>query len=310
MADILMPMMDGYELVRQLRSEPATAQISVMFCTATYGDEDVRRLATAVGVSHIMVKPYEPEEIIRITAEALEADDELPPPLPPEEFHREHLRVLNAKLVQKVEQLEESKQQAAESLTLLETLLSTAPVGFGFVDRDFAMVRMNDMLAAVNGLPLEQQLGRTVAAVVPGLWPQLEPLYRHVLQTGEAILNQETSGSPPSAPEEVRHWLASYYPVRLNEEVIGIGLIVLDVTEQRKAEDFRAVVMDNMAEGLYVMDGEGRFTFLNAAASKMLGWTSDELRGMPAHATIHFQRLDGSLFSGGTVRVPAGSRPG
>jgi PAS domain S-box-containing protein len=296
MADILMPMMDGYQLVRELRSEPASAQIPVIFCTATYGDEEVRRLAAAVGVTHIMVKPYEPEEIIRTVAEALGTGGEVPPPLPSEEFHREHLRVLNAKLVQKVEELEESKQHAAESLTLLETLQATAPVGFGFVDRDFRMVRMNDTLAGVNGLPREDQLGRTVAEVVPGLWPELEPIYRHVLDTGKAIVNQEMSGTPPSAPDETRHWLASYYPVRLSGEIIGIGLIVVDVTEQRQAEDFRAVVMDNMAEGLYVVDGEGRFTFLNAAASEMLGWTSDELRGRPAHATIHFQHPDGSPF--------------
>lgn len=75
--------------------------------------------------------------------------------------------------------------------------------------------------------------------------------------------------------------------MRLNDEIIGIGLVVVNVTEHRRAEDFRTVVMDNMAEGLYVMDGEGRITFMNATASRMLGWTSDELHGRPAHAAIH-----------------------
>ena len=36
---------------------------------------------------------------------------------------------------------------------LLETLQYDAPVGFGFVDRDLRMRRMNDTLAAVNGAP-------------------------------------------------------------------------------------------------------------------------------------------------------------
>jgi PAS domain S-box-containing protein len=296
MADILMPMMDGYQLVRELRSEPASAQVPVIFCTATYGDREVRRLAEAVGVDQIMVKPYEPQEILRVVADALDSARAPPPPLPPEEFHREHLRVLNAKLVQKVQELEESKREAAESLILLETLQASAPVGFGFVDRDFRLVHVNDTLAAFNGAPRDEQIGRTVAEVVPELWPSLAPVYRGVLETGQAVVNQEQSGSPPSAPDEIRHWLASYYPVRLAEEVIGIGVIVVDLTEQREAEDLRSVVTDTMAEGLYVMDGEGRFSFLNRAASKMLGWTSDELHGKPAHATIHFQRPDGSPF--------------
>jgi PAS domain S-box-containing protein len=63
---------------------------------------------------------------------------------------------------------------------------------------------------------------------------------------------------------------------------------------EREADEFRSVVMANMAEGVYTLDGEGRFTFLNAAAERMLGWSEQELRGKPVHATIHFQHPDGS----------------
>jgi hypothetical protein len=34
--------------------------------------------------------------------------------------------------------------------------------------------------------------------------------------------------------------------------------------------------------------------FMNAAASKMLGWSKHELRGEVMHDAIHFQRADGS----------------
>jgi PAS domain S-box-containing protein len=294
--DILMPAMDGYEFVRELRNEPSGAQIPVIFCTATYGTDEIRRLADACGVSHIVVKPLEPEELIRIVAEVLEAVGEVPAPLPPEEFHRQHLRLLNAKLLQKVIELEAAERERAETLTLLETLQSAAPVGFGFVDRDFRMLRLNDTLAEINGLPREGQLGRTVAEIVPRLWPALEPIYRSVFETGEAIVNQEMSGHPPSSPDETYYWLASYYPVRLHDEIIGVGLVVVDITERLQAEDFRSVVMDNMAEGLYVTDGEGRLTFMNAAASKMLGWTAEELSGRSVHAAIHFKHADDSPF--------------
>ncbi|HEX8156817.1 MAG TPA: EAL domain-containing protein [Solirubrobacteraceae bacterium] len=293
-ADILMPAMDGYELVRALRSRSAGLQIPVIFCTATYALQEVRRLAKACGVSRVLVKPLEPQNVIQVVAEALEAGLDSQLPLPPEAFHQEQLRVLNAKLIEKIEELEHSKRQTAESLTLLETLQATAPVGFGFVDRDFRMVHMNDTLAAVNALPREEQLGRTVAEVVPMLWPQLEPTYRHVLETGNPIVDQELSRPSPSSPDETRYWLASYYPVRLNGEIIGIGLVVVDTSERRQAEQFRSVVMDTMAEGLYVIDGDGCLTFINAAACKMLGWTGDELSAKPAHATLHSRRPDGS----------------
>jgi two-component system cell cycle sensor histidine kinase/response regulator CckA len=44
-ADILMPTMDGYELVRQLRADPTTAPIPVIFYTAHYHEQEARALA-------------------------------------------------------------------------------------------------------------------------------------------------------------------------------------------------------------------------------------------------------------------------
>jgi PAS domain S-box-containing protein len=305
LVDLMMPGMNGYEFVRELRADPRVGNTRVVFCSATYALNEVRRLAESCGVSHILAKPCEPEEIIGVVSKALDSSRGDPRPrMAAEEFDREQLRVLNAKLVQKVSELEavheelcQAQRQTAESLTLLETLQSTAPVGFGFVDKDFRMRRMNETLAAVNGLPLEEQLGRTVAEVVPDIWPQLEPIYQHVLATGEAVVNQDQRGEVPSAPGETRHWLSSYYPVRLDDEVIGIGLVVVDITDREQAEDFRAVVMQNMAEGLYVLDDHGRLVFMNAAAARMTGWSEDELRGKAVHAAIHYQHADGSSFA-------------
>ena len=195
--------------------------------------------------------------------------------------------------VQDVTELVEAMRRSEESLTLIETLQSTAPVGFAFVDREFRIVRINQALADVNGAPLEDQLGRTVAEVVPDVWSQMEPVYRSVLDTGEPIVNLEVDRER-SETGDSRHWLASYYPVIIDEEVIGVGVVVVDVTDRKEAEYFRSAVMATMAEGLYTVDGEGRLTFMNAAASRILGWTEEELRGKDMHAAIHFQNADGS----------------
>ncbi len=104
-ADILMPSMDGYELVRELRVDKNTAATPVTFYTATYVEEEARRLADACGVSDIIVKPAQPDEIIRVVDEVLSSVPAPAVALPSEEFHREHLRVINAKLLQKVDEL-------------------------------------------------------------------------------------------------------------------------------------------------------------------------------------------------------------
>ena len=70
-ADILMPTMDGFELVRQLRADPATAAIPVIFYTAAYQVEESHALAEAGGVVRHLAKPSDPEVILRAVDEAL-----------------------------------------------------------------------------------------------------------------------------------------------------------------------------------------------------------------------------------------------
>jgi PAS domain S-box-containing protein len=293
---ILMPDMDGFELVNKLRSERVTADIRVIFYTSIYLLEEVRRLAGACGVSQILVKSCEPEEITRAVSEALSSPQASRVALTSEQFHREHLRVLGAELSQKVDELHDVERQATESLMLLEAIQSSAPVGLGFVDRDHRLRRVNNVLGAFVGSPAEQLLGRQVADVVPELWTQLEPAYEQVLATGEPVVNQQIQGATSAALGVPRAWLANYYPVWIEGEISGIGIVVLDITDRLAAEEFRSVVMDNMAEGLYALDGEGRLMFMNAAASKMLGWSEHELRGEPMHDLVHFQHADGSPY--------------
>jgi PAS domain S-box-containing protein len=189
--------------------------------------------------------------------------------------------------------LRRAELEATEAVTLLQSIGAATPIGFKLVDRDLRVVRINQMLADVNGRTVEESIGLAVAELVPDVWPQLGNVYRRVL-AGETVSNVDVSRPSAADPNRMRHWLASYYPVRIDGEIIGVGNVVVDITERKEAEEFRAVVMDNMAEGLFALDADGLVTLMNPAAASMLGWTEDELRGKPMHATIHFQRADGS----------------
>jgi PAS domain S-box-containing protein len=272
--DLLMPLMDGYEFVQELRRDPQTAAIPVIFCTAAYGLDEVNSLADACGVARVLVKPAAPEQIMRVVGEVLGTAPEGVAPVAAEESMHGH--------------------QTAESLIQLESLLRTAPVGIGFVDRAFRVQRMNETLAAMKGLSLEQAVGRTIQELAPDRWPQVEPFYLHVVRTGEAVVNQHDGGELVGSQREPRYGLASYYPVLLDDEIVGVGVVLVDITERYEADLLRSVVMDTMAEGLYVVDGQGRLSLMNAAASAMLGWSEQELCGRRVHEAIHGRRPDGS----------------
>ena len=126
---------------------------------------------------------------------------------------------------------------AGDSDALLDTLLATAPVGLGFVDRDLRYRRINRSLAAINGRPVTAHLGRTVRDVLPTLAPTLEPLLRRVIETGEAVVDLEISGESPAAPAREGSWLVSYYPVRAEGgPILGVGIIVTEITERKRGD--------------------------------------------------------------------------
>ncbi|MGD0810545.1 MAG: EAL domain-containing protein [Acidimicrobiales bacterium] len=198
--------------------------------------------------------------------------------------------------IEQVRALEEAERRAAEALSTLETWQASAPIGLGFVDRDCRVVHMNEVLAATTGSRASDQIGRTVAELVPEIWPQVEPVYRRVLEQDEAVLNIEVSLDLAGAPGNRRYWLASYYPVHLGTEVIGVGIIVVDVTERRQADEFRSIALNQMTEGLIATDEQGRMTYMNAAVTRMLGWTEEDLKDKHLHDVIHTQHEDGRLI--------------
>ncbi|MDX2166635.1 MAG: response regulator [Deltaproteobacteria bacterium] len=121
-ADILMPTMDGYELVRRLRADPAVAATPVIFYTAHYLEREARALAQQCGVELILTKPAEPELILRTVDAALGAA--APPAVEPlaEQFDRDHLRVVADTLAHKVEALEAVTQRLAALIDAVEGL--------------------------------------------------------------------------------------------------------------------------------------------------------------------------------------------
>jgi diguanylate cyclase (GGDEF)-like protein len=105
--DVLMPTMDGFEFVRQLRADASLAQTPVIFYTATYLESEARQLAHACGVTHLILKPAEPQEILSTVHAALDLKEPAPSYDLAEDFDREHLRIITNKLLHKVDELEE-----------------------------------------------------------------------------------------------------------------------------------------------------------------------------------------------------------
>jgi DNA-binding NarL/FixJ family response regulator len=70
-SDIRMPGMDGYQLVKHLRSDPRARLVPIIFLTAK--DETADRIqGFRIGVDAYLTKPFEPEELGAVVASILQ----------------------------------------------------------------------------------------------------------------------------------------------------------------------------------------------------------------------------------------------
>lgn len=116
-----------------------------------------------------------------------------------------------------------ARRESDEILKFLESLHDDAPVGLSLVDAEFRYLRVNEHLASSNRRPAAEHIGRPVAEIVPELWPEIEPHYRQVLATGQAVLDVELTSSSANSPGESVTWMESYYPIAADGEIIAVG---------------------------------------------------------------------------------------
>ncbi len=117
-ADILMPVMDGFTLCREWKSDQNLKDIPFVFYTATYTDPEDEKLALNLGADGFIVKPVEPDrfiEMLRAVIEKHETGPSLAPrePVLEEEpiYFREYSQTLVRKLEHKMLQLQESEEK-------------------------------------------------------------------------------------------------------------------------------------------------------------------------------------------------------
>ncbi|MDG2618164.1 ATP-binding protein [Thermoleptolyngbya sichuanensis XZ-Cy5] len=133
--------------------------------------------------------------------------------------------------------LRESEETTRRQLAEIEAIYTTAPIGLCVFDTQFRYVRLNDFLAEINGVPIEDHLGKTVWDIVPELAEHQERVLRQVASTGQPVLNLEVQGETPLKPGVLRDWLANYYPLwGLDGNLQGINVTVQEVTERKRDE--------------------------------------------------------------------------
>jgi CheY-like chemotaxis protein len=127
--DILMPKMDGFAMVYNLRKNTETRNIPVIFLSATYVTKEDKDFALSLGAVRFLEKPIDTADFLLTIGEVLaEGPGTAPLPLGEHEFYAGYRKRLENKLRQKNQQISRTerllKSLPEEQKPAFESLLS------------------------------------------------------------------------------------------------------------------------------------------------------------------------------------------
>lgn len=208
-------------------------------------------------------------------------------------------------------------EELARQFIELETLYDTMPVGLCLIDPEFRYVRVNAYLAEMNGLTVEENVGKTIDEVLPDMADVIKRGHVRVFQTGEPVAGVEIEGEVPIQPGVRRSWIMDYYPIRDGDALYAVAACVRDVTDERRlirrleeSEGRIRRVFDITPLHIATTEGPDHVvTYLNPAAARPIGGTwligKSFPKAMPEYAAQgFFADWDHVYRTGESMRMP------
>ncbi len=207
LADVMMPRLDGFGLLRALRADPRTRDIPVIFLSARAGEESAIEGFEA-GADGYLVKPFSARELQARVAAAL----------------------ATARLRRETRRAERAERER------IYTMLLQAPAGIAVFRGPRHVVEFaNPRVCELWGRTLEQVLGKPIfESLLEATGQGFETLLDGVLSTGISFVGTEL---PVTLDREGRHELVYfdlvYAPVREpGGEIGGVIVIATEVSDQ------------------------------------------------------------------------------
>jgi PAS domain S-box-containing protein len=292
-SDILMPVMDGYTLCREWKSDEQLKHIPFVFYTATYTEPKDEEFALSLGAERFILKPQEPDICIKILKEVLEKNYAVKQaetkPLGEEmEFFRRHNEILFKKLEKKMMDLEIANKELAILEERYRLCFDNVSDVVYTIDMDFNISNMAPSVERILGYKPQDFIGHSVYDLGKILMPES---FEQAVADIELILKGET------IPATVYRFIAKDGTVKYGEvsgspiisygRITGIISVARDITRRKRAEEelrrintFLDSIVENIPNMLFLKDaGDLRFVRFNRAGEDLLGYSMDDLLG-------------------------------
>jgi PAS domain S-box-containing protein len=202
------------------------------------------------------------------------------------------------------------EHRVQERTAFLRVLLDSMPNPIFYKDTQGRYLGCNKAFESYIGYSQQSIVGKTVHEV------NLSPLAEKFHQADLALL--QNPGLQSYEGEVLFHdgslHQVQFYKATYNDEaghvagVIGTFLDVSEIKTAQKAlqqsEQKLRLLLDSLTEGIYVSDLDGKCTFINPAALRMLGYSDPgALLGKNVHPLIHHSHADGTSLAADQCRM-------
>jgi PAS domain S-box-containing protein len=276
-SDLLMPIMDGFTLLRQWKLNQQLNRIPFVVYTATYTDPKDEQLALDLGADAFIVKPTEPDpfmaRIREVLAKAVRGD--MSPTNAPvgeeADLLRQYSEVLIHKLESKALELEEANRTLSAREAHLRAIIENSPNCITSIASDGTFLTMNEaglrMMEADNAAMVVGQ--SSYHAVVPESRNAFRDLTERVCRGESGMIECEFVGL-----KGTRRWLELHAaPLKKLAENSTVLLgIALDTTNRKRAESVLQAtlhrfyaILSNLYTGVLLVTDEGKVEFANQA---------------------------------------------
>ncbi len=166
------------------------------------------------------------------------------------------------------------------------------PVGLCFLDCDLRYLLINDWLAALNGIPADDHLGRRVSEILPDVAAGVESQLRSVIETGEPIIGGTVDAPTLAFRGLIRSFQHNYFPVESDDgTVVGVSCVVEDITDRKRMETALIEAKDYLEEANKDLNSTAKQLKFKNAELEAYDHTIAHSLKTPLSASIHFLQI-------------------
>ncbi len=306
-SDLLMPVMDGYTLLRHWKADPVLRAIPFVVYTATYTEPADEQLAVDLGADAFVLKPCEPDDLISRLRAVLDAGvvANARRPSDNDEMLSAYRSTLIRKLEEKSMQLQATNEALAHTMQQQSLILDSVAEGIHGLDMDGRIVFENKAGLQILGWDEGELVGQSAHQILHSHLDNREAdacAIHHTLRDGQVRRVQDDRLMRKDGSTFPAEYIVS--PMRDAAGVVtGAVMVFRDITEQRAAERQlreQAALLDQAQDAIIVRSLDHTIRYWNRSAERLYGWSADEAVGRSA---MELLRMDEAAFIAETEAV-------